>query len=175
MFRQMHPLQELFDTLSCILCFTIYISLCHNLKYTLLEVIVHHHHFFSSKAYQNCIRCLELLQGSQFLHHRLWIQKSWVQDPKSWVSSPRSWVAGSQAMGLGCWVLRSWVSGPRSQGPRVPGPGSQVLGPRSQVLCPRVLGSQVLGPHFRLCPGISDNLLNFLSNYLKEQKVKGST
>ena len=50
---RMHTLYELPDSLSYILCFTIYITLLDNPKYTLREVIVYHYRFLSSKAYQN--------------------------------------------------------------------------------------------------------------------------
>ena len=49
----MYPLYELSGSISYTLCFTIYISLRHNPKYTLQEVIVYHYRFLSSKAYQN--------------------------------------------------------------------------------------------------------------------------
>ena len=51
--NRMHPLQELCGSLRYVLCFTIYISLRHNLRYTLQEVVVYYHRFLSSKAYQN--------------------------------------------------------------------------------------------------------------------------
>ena len=46
----MHPLEQLSGSLSYFLCFTIYISLRHNHKCTLPEVIGYHYRFLSSKA-----------------------------------------------------------------------------------------------------------------------------
>ena len=47
------PLLCFYGSLSYILFFSFYISLHHNPKYTLREIIVYHHRFLSSKEYQN--------------------------------------------------------------------------------------------------------------------------
>ena len=53
---RMHLLYELSGSLSYILCFTIYIYLRDNPKYTLREVIVYHYRFLSSKHSKISIR-----------------------------------------------------------------------------------------------------------------------
>ena len=47
------PLLCFYGSLRYILFFSFYISLHHNPKYTLREIIVYHHRFLSSKEYQN--------------------------------------------------------------------------------------------------------------------------
>ena len=130
---KMHPLQELSGSFSYILCFTILISLYHNIS--LWEVIFYQYRFLSTKVYQNK-RKTELVQGSQVLHPGWRILEFWVQRPGSWVLCPGSWVLclGSRVSGPGSWF---------------PGPGSWVLDPHFR-LCLNLLKSQCRTKYFNL-------------------------
>ena len=89
-FRQ--DVSDLFGSLSYILCFTIYISLFDNSKYTLWEVFVYCHRFLISKAYIKIrFRRTISVQGSQVLSAGLWMLKfgSRILNPGSWVLGPR--------------------------------------------------------------------------------------
>ena len=65
------------------LCFTIYISLPDNPKYTLREVIVYHYRFLSSKAYQNRYQVVRI--GPEVPGSISWVVDLEVLGPGSWV------------------------------------------------------------------------------------------
>ena len=89
--NRMHPLQELCGSLRYVLCFTIYISLRHNLKYTLQEVVAYYYRFLSSKAYQNRYQVIGIGPGSHVLYPGWWLLNVWVQGTRSWVLGIGSW------------------------------------------------------------------------------------
>ena len=81
---RMYPLQEHSGSLSYILCFTIYISLHDNPKYTLRKVIVYHYRLLSSKVYQNRYQVIGIGPG---------------------VPGSICWVVDLEVLGPGSWVL----------------------------------------------------------------------
>ena len=90
--------QDLSGSLSYISCFTIYISLHDNPKYTLREVVVYHYRFLSSKAYQNRYQTMAINPGG---------------------SRSISWFVDIEVLGLGSRILRpgsSFQTMPKNSG-----------------------------------------------------------
>ena len=77
--------QNLSGSLTYISCFTIYISLHDNPKYTLREVVVYHYRFLFSKAYQNRYQTMAINPGG---------------------SRSISWFVDIEVLGLGSRILR---------------------------------------------------------------------
>ena len=95
---RMHPLQELSGSLSYVLCFTIYISLHDNPKYTLRKVNVYQYYFLSSKAYQN--RHYVIGIGPGVPGSISWVVNLAVLGPGSWVPGFSELSLGSDCLGL---------------------------------------------------------------------------